>query len=450
MPLEPNLLAVLAFGLLGLLLVRLCSRVDDSVASPAALYALLWCGTFAFYYSGAVITFPIRGATLGLLLTGMAAFLAGALLPGLLRRDPTPVRPLGILPDRAALGVQVGVLVLLAISLVGSLAYMRLLHNAIGIQSLWQNPAMVRVMEGTELRYVGWVGVTRGFMAPAFVLACLAWRHMPVERRRTMMIAAVIAFVLCIPSAGRTLLVTLAVWGSLVVIYSMECDGVRRPVRRVAMPLAIIALVMVGYFLMVGQLLKKALANHYAIVEMTRLPPALSGIADVIHYQTYGLPAFERLVDMPGEFEQRASLTLGVASRLMYAFDAGRFDRPEYVQPFVFVPLSTNLYTWFDAFYMDFGWWGILAMPFIIGFLSGAAYAWMRASPSLLKIYSIGLIGVCVIQTTTVNRFGNFQTWLWWLVPPLVLVVCGFVVARRTTALALPETGPLLEGAGLP
>ncbi|HSJ10652.1 MAG TPA: O-antigen polymerase, partial [Longimicrobiales bacterium] len=387
----------------------------------------------AVYYSGAVVTFPIRGSTLGLFLMGLAAFLAGALLPRLLSRDAVAVRTLGILPDRAALGLQTGVLVLLAISVVGSLLYMRLLHQAIGIQSLWQNPAMVRLAEGTELRYVGWVGVTRGFMVPAFVLACLSYRHMPVERRRTMKIAALVAFLLCIPSAGRTLLMTLAVWGSLVIIYSMECDGLRRPVRRLATPLAIIALVMMGYFLLVGQVLQKALANHYAIVEMTRLPPALSGIADVIHYQTYGLPAFERLVDMPREFEQRASLTFGVASRLMYSFDAGRFDRPEYVQPFVFVPLSTNLYTWFDAFYMDFGWWGMILLPLATGLLSGAAYAWMRAAPGVLKIYITGLVGVCVLQSTTVNRFGNFQTWVWLIGPPLIVVLCR-VLAERLPA----------------
>jgi len=75
--------------------------------------------------------------------------------------------------------------------------------------------------------------------------------------------------------------------------------------------------------------------------------------------------------------------------------------------PFI-VNKSFNTYTMFFVYYRDFGVFGLLVFPFLIGFAISSIYYWMRRNPSL---HSISVYGMCVF----VILFTFFIPMLSWL-----------------------------------
>lgn len=75
--------------------------------------------------------------------------------------------------------------------------------------------------------------------------------------------------------------------------------------------------------------------------------------------------------------------------------------------PFI-VNKSFNTYSMFFVYYRDFGVFGLLIFPFIIGFTISTIYYWMRKNPS---IHSISVYGMCVF----VILFTFFIPMLSWL-----------------------------------
>lgn len=71
------------------------------------------------------------------------------------------------------------------------------------------------------------------------------------------------------------------------------------------------------------------------------------------------------------------------------------FDR---TQEFVFVPVSTNVYTIFQPFYMDFGYTGIIIFAIIYGIMTGWAYRSMRNGNAFGKCFYMYLAYALVLQ----------------------------------------------------
>lgn len=69
------------------------------------------------------------------------------------------------------------------------------------------------------------------------------------------------------------------------------------------------------------------------------------------------------------------------------------FDR---LQEFVFVPVSTNVYTIFQPFYMDFGQFGVAIFAVVYGVLTGWAYRQMRNGVAFGKCFYM-YIAYCLI-----------------------------------------------------
>jgi oligosaccharide repeat unit polymerase len=231
-------------------------------------------------------------------------------------------------------------------------------------------------------------------------------------------------------SSGRTLVVTLGLCSGFSVIYVAQNIGEPISFRKYGLPILAGSVVFFAYFVTTTSLLHKWVSYVYLTKVASHLPDALIGLADLTHYLVGGFPAFQSLINSSQEANQCVSLTFGVLSRIMHEIDPSLFGYPDYVQPFVFVPTPTNVYTYLDAFYHDFGWIGIAIFPFLIGLVTTTLYLWMRRSPSIMKVYVVSLMGLCIFQSTGVNTFGTFQTWVW-IVFPLGLLKLLALLSRQ-------------------
>ena len=446
-----NVLAVIMFSLAGVLALRFSKSLLGSLLSPPALYTGLWFFSLALFHLGIVRYYPLEWETLSALVSTIALFLFGAVVAVTLARrkhDSSRQPPTSehVFEHRH---LHWAIALLFAIGVIGTLTYYWRLHQLIGIESLWLNPIRVRFEESQGgLRRVGWIGLARSFLIPCFVLAVIYLR-LSVGNRRTKLLLGIIAglsFVLVLPNSGRTTLLTMVTWAGLVVIYLTESMGKTFSLRKYSLQILIGGAFIVAYFAATNIVLNKTLSQVDRVFASTALNEPLIGWGDFIHYIVSGFPAFQVLTQYPPNYDQPVSLTFGAISRILNEIDPASFAYPDYVQPFVYVPLPTNIYTYLDTFFLDFGWVGVAIFPFVIGLLTTALYLWMLRAPSVGKIYVAALMGQCILQTTGVNRFSSFLI-AEWIVLPLVLLKLfeWFAITRpywRRSALTVTRERP--------
>ena len=79
-------------------------------------------------------------------------------------------------------------------------------------------------------------------------------------------------------------------------------------------------------------------------------------------------------------------------------FCGGNYEFFDRLQDFVFVPVSTNVYTIFQPFYMDFGQFGIAVFAIIYGVMTGWVYRLMRNGNPFGKCFYMYIGYVLVLQ----------------------------------------------------
>jgi oligosaccharide repeat unit polymerase len=395
-------LAVFWFIVAGIVILRIAKHAFGSYAAPVGIYGSLWCFSLAFFYLGLSEFYTLRIETILVFGVTTLQFLLGAVIGKDQTRGKSAMShhtQSENLPGSAQL--HLSVYALFGLGILGVLAYYLRLNQVIGIESLWLDPVRVRFEESAgDLSRIGWINAARSFLIPSFVLAVMYLSLRNQKPRRLVWVAAVISFLLMVPSSGRTTIMTMVVWAILARVYLAVSLAQKISTKWYAVWLLVISSVCVVYFLTTTNLLGKAVDSE-------------AGLADIAVYTSSSFPAFQEMVREPKTFAQGASLTFGMVSRILNEIDPASFSYPEYVQPTVDVPISTNVYTYLDAFFLDFGWLGVFLFPFVLGLLTTRLYESMRSSPSVIKVYVASLFGLCIVESTGVNRFGNFSTWLW-------------------------------------
>lgn len=86
-------------------------------------------------------------------------------------------------------------------------------------------------------------------------------------------------------------------------------------------------------------------------------------------------------------------------------FGIGNYEIHKKLQEFVYVPISTNVYTVMQPFYRDFGYAGIAVFGAIYGVLSGFIYRWYRNGNSFATCLYTYIAMLLVLQFYQENIF---------------------------------------------
>lgn len=105
--------------------------------------------------------------------------------------------------------------------------------------------------------------------------------------------------------------------------------------------------------------------------------------------------------------------TFAVIYDYLNRFGFGPFEVHEKLQEFVFVPIPTNVYTIFQPFYRDFGYWGIAVFAAIYGIIMGMTYRYSKKGCSFFTCLYTYFFSLIVLQFYQENLFltlsFNFQ-----------------------------------------
>ena len=420
---EGSLLVASIFFSGGVFALRFSRRIFGSYLAPPGIYAGVWLFSLSVFYIGVISYYALELRTLVVFLFSILTFTIGGLLSKkLIKRKNNNFGYFLNQSTNQNRRLRWAIYILFGLGVLGSTMYYLEFHRLIGIESLYSDPRLVRFEESMgELRRVRWIGLTRSLLVPSFILSVIYLCIKPMQHKKSMWVVVIVSLFSLAASSGRTLVMTLGLCSGLSVIYVAQNIGEPISFRKYGLPILTGSVLFFAYFVTTTSMLHKWVSYVYLTKVTSHLPDALIGLADLTHYLVGGFPAFQSLINSSEEANQSVSFTFGVISRIMHEIDPSLFGYPDYVQPFVFVPIPCNLYTYLDAFYRDFGWIGIAIFPFLIGLVTTTLYLWMRRSPGIMKVYVVSLMGLCIFQSTGVNTFGTFQTWVW-IASPLGLV----------------------------
>lgn len=169
-----------------------------------------------------------------------------------------------------------------------------------------------------------------------------------------------------------------------------------RPSRKVVLS-KVAAILSFAFLLFVGM---------QAFIAKNEILPSESTITErVVTYAFSPLPSYQELLN--GGYEEANPHEAFFTLQAMYYFAGklGFLDAAEYpigFREYVSAPYPTNVYTYLDAFTIDFGWAGAVIGSFIIGIFVAVIYRCLSAAIGFftLMIYALSVYGCGVAMLT--------------------------------------------------
>jgi oligosaccharide repeat unit polymerase len=153
----------------------------------------------------------------------------------------------------------------------------------------------------------------------------------------------------------------------------------------------------------------------------------------LVSYIVGPMAAFDYVLQHPQDYAGASNHTfkffLGIAStlHLIQWVPPPRFD------VFVYVPYPTNVYTIYKHFYVDFGFYGMLAAITLIGFLQTLLYRKARTG-SMLGIYFFSLTAYPLIVSVFDDSYSAFGSYI-----DAFLLAVIYITLRSIPARVLPR-----------
>ncbi len=128
-------------------------------------------------------------------------------------------------------------------------------------------------------------------------------------------------------------------------------------------------------------------------------------------YTLGGLVALDSVVNSPSIFINAYIPTVRFFYSVANMFGANIYFPAVNMQN-VFTPQPTNVYTIYSSYFLDFGWWGIIIIPFIIGFLSVLIYKQAaKHNPGGTILYGI-VLGSIVVSCANEAFLTTLSSWI--------------------------------------
>jgi oligosaccharide repeat unit polymerase len=402
MQVELNFAAFLLFSAMAAVSMKIAKDLFGSFFAPPGLFGAVWFGSLAVYYTGIVPYYTLSFSSVFVFIATTLVFLCGCIvgkpLYGLRiaqEIDPIAPSPVGGLRHADKL-----ICIVFAVSVIGSISYYLLMHQSIGIDSLWRDPISVRYEEAYgRLRHAGWGGVARAFLIPCCVLCAIYLKIKGREAPKRVWAILVMCYLLLLPSSGRTNIGTAIVASFLGIQYLNMGKSRCLSFKAIALP-AMVFLAFVGYFLYTTNALDKSVTGK-------------AGMADLSFYLVSGLPAFQQMVQFPDGYSGSGHLTFGVVARALHAINPENITKPDYIRPMTTIPFFTNIYTYLDSLFLEYGWIGVFVYPFLLGLALSYLYFSLHDKPGVIKTFVNAMLGTAIVQSLSGNRFGASGIWMW-------------------------------------
>jgi len=230
--------------------------------------------------------------------------------------------------------------------------------------------------------------------------------------KRTVLLGLLVAgssLVFLTATTGRTAPITALAWGFFTYLYwrKMHTHSPLTLSRSVLFGAALCG-VIVTFFVTAGNWLGKSLTNS-GLIGYTLLGDRTNTLTLPYLYLTASIPSLDKVLAGPPEYTLGAQTFLPVTKIASMILG---FEAPREILPFVDTPFSNNTYTFLYPYYMDFGFAGIVAGPFVVGLLTMYAnVALMQRKMFLTGAVMCAWLAKCIFMSFGTNHFASPFTW---------------------------------------
>jgi oligosaccharide repeat unit polymerase len=262
--------------------------------------------------------------------------------------------------------------------------------------------------ENSEVHLIAFSTLTASFASLLFATG---------RKDRQFWIVTVVAFLICILGTGRASLLNLTSGLCAILLLQSKKEFLRGAIRLIRWPLALfVALCIVLIF-----------ANKNT-EEMTGGVTSIA-IFSVVSYIVGPSAAFDRVVQSPAEFMSTGNYTFYFFLHWAAKMHLIDYTTPPVVDPFVFVPFMTNVYTGFEHYYLELGLTGTLAILSFFGLLHSLLYLKARQGGSF-SIYLFAYSIYSVLMVTFVDTYNEIPAYTLAIVFGLLYFFIGSVSFR--------------------
>jgi oligosaccharide repeat unit polymerase len=413
------------------------ARMYRDLLAPLPVMIAVWGGTLGLYYLKLIRYDDLKLNTLFVIGLGLAGFFLGSLfIPRSAHQGPIAKEVLRrqLDPNRLFLFCTA----IFAVGLVGELLYLRAIDQTLGLANVLQDPSslhfevilgslsslgLVSLMASTNL--VGLVFLT--------VFLLLFSKH---KAAKLVWLQLLLTFAAVLFRTSRTGVFIPVLWSTITWIYF---QGGLRIKKKHVIPVVLIGVFLIVVFVIVSSLVGKTEDAAFLVSYWRRDIPFNAGLASLYHYTTSALPAFQILINDPSDYLWGQASFLPILRIAQIVIPD--IELTETIQPTVYMPVPTNVFTYLAPYYQDFGLLGLFIMPFILGLVAMAVYQRWKKYPDLATIL------ISALLTTTIF-WATFQsilvfTIVWYF--GVVAFIGGKFVTRSTPGRILAHRPTLSE-----
>ena len=391
----------------------LSKKLLDDYFTPPAIYNFFWAFALGALELGWVSFDPLRSQAWQAITLGYAGFLCGCLVVALhsfTRPDRLVARPCFERTDRQKL--EKALLIMFLLGVTGFLVQLVHLQSQMGLTTFLTSPREAREMY-TNVKYIGFFNILN---VANFVLA-LAYLVLYRKPQKWVVLILLWALATTFLTTDRTRFFYMVIWSFYLVVYLYRRVSFS---PRLVLGGAVTLFALFAFFVLIAKFYKKEAFEDN--MEFVNVPQEYAVVVDPYIYLTGSFPVFQAFLD------DKQELTFGKYSfgpivkliELIYP----EFERENLVGKFYRVPIELNAATYLEPFYRDFGVFGILIGPFILGLVSMGAYIAMRQRKTLFSVFLASLLSFCTTITIFINHFTQIATWFF--------VLVGYAVYRYT------------------
>lgn len=384
-------------------------RLYGTFFSPLGIYAIVWTGTMSLAALRFIDYNALSDTTIAAVSFSGIAMLVGSLIGRARLRKYKPTSTAGeSMPSVGVLSTTV--IILFALSAAGSVIRITSIVRQFGsVITLLQNAQTVRAYISLGLLDYDPVSAYLASLAFAGIpFAVLLWSN--GGRRLFLILPFLPLLVNDIALNSRTwivagLLTYLAAYGIVRVLVKQRGLTVS-DVRR----LAIIGILFAALSAVVQmQRYGDAPEAYWTFGQHWRGPASgiseswSGGMALGYVYFTSGIPAFNELVQSISPDDYWGGLSTFAPFCRATARFLAKVECPDVISSMVYMPVQSNIYSFLQTFYEDFGIWGVIIYPLLLGFVAANAYASIRNGWSIVKYIILVFCFVIVFGSTYFN-----------------------------------------------
>lgn len=424
---------VLLFGMIMILIAKL---VFGKWFNPLSIYSFFWTFILWLYNLHLIKYYPvideawimIYAAWIMLYLGAISVFLARKISASWRQESNTRIDSEQY--DNYEKYIRISIYGLSALSLIGILLQWLFLIKQFGgiLNILTHGPKIyllrVKGMLETEIPYLP---------SLYFIAMCFAGFYLALKKKLTIpiILPIILAIIQSVGAMGRSgLLISGILFISAYMVFPKKANlanSYRITLRNIIIVIVVlIILAIVADYVRIARFMELGLKRYFSSNSYNQLANIPYFTPSIYIYLSGNPVVFSEYLKAGGEHVFPGWYSLAPIYHFLGKF--GLFKYATYYQKFYLTPIPLNTGTYLRELHADYGIWGILGFPFLLGALS--AYLYLKNTKKLWEFVLLAYIFVIVIFSVFYNamQLGS------WLITLLLAIFICYIIDKKISS----------------